>query len=224
MRLTLLGVAAVGMTLVAAGCSSDKVAPPPIVEQTSNSETGMHEPVLVDQLNAMIDETAQYLVRELPNDPGVKAAPHQLVFAVPPEFEHESRVPDGGVRMALASLKSKLQQSESFKADFIVITGTTAENNRVLNQVAGSDTSSFRDPLQRTADTTKAETYNPADVYVLTGKFYQQTDPSAQWKDKRDYHLFIRVTHSQSRTQVLDHEFHRTLQWNPNRGVWKPLD
>ncbi|HEX3355476.1 MAG TPA: hypothetical protein VHS31_00745 [Tepidisphaeraceae bacterium] len=216
-RLLGVNVMCAALLVGSTGCPSEDHEPPMTPNDTT-SETGMPEPVALDQLNELIGDASEYLVREMPNIPEVKSAGNQMVFAVPPDLEHDPAYPDGRLRAALASLKSKLQESEIFRNDFVVITGTQAENNRILNQVAGSNTSAFRDPLQRTPDKTKAETYDPTTVYVMTGKFYQMTDPNP---GLRDYRLHITVVSPQTRQEVIHYEFHRTLKWNHKTGQWK---
>jgi hypothetical protein len=206
------------------GCESKprEVGPPP-GPRTTSSDLGMPEPIPDQFVAELVDECTQRLIRELPNHPSVRSAPNQLVFGLPPEFENQAPFADGRLRVALQSMRDKLSQNEAFNNNFVVITATQAEGNRVLGAVAGSDTStaSFRDPLQRTADTTRAETYNPAHVYLMTGKFWMLTD---QPEGRRSLRLFVRVDHPQSRQQIFSHEFQRNLRWDGRERRWKLAD
>lgn len=208
---------------VVAGCLSfgcaERPAPVPRMVNDSTSDTGMPEPVALDSLDPAIDEAAQYLILAMPSLPAVKQSKNQLVFAVPPSLEHDSRIPDGRLQSAIMSLRGKLSQNETFAGDFVVISSTEVEANSTLNQIQ-TDNSSFRDPLQRTPDKTHAEKYDPAAIYLLSGKFYQMTDPSAS---EREYKLFFKVDQPQTRQEVVRKEIDIHLKWDGLARQWKKV-
>jgi hypothetical protein len=207
--------------VAAAGCASSPppAAPPPDTVNDTSSETGMPEPVLNDVLDAAIDDTAQYLSANLPQQNFVKASQTKLVFALPPSLEHDATIPDGRLQSAIVALRTKLTENKSFTDNFMIINSTELDANSSLTQMqSDSSSSAFRDPLQRTADNTHAATYPPNAVYLLAGKFYQLTD---QASGQREYKLFFTISNPQSRREVMRKEIDVHMVWDGQNKVWR---
>jgi hypothetical protein len=156
----------------------------------------------------------------LPEVPEVKASPTKVVLAFS-NIADASNTGNPELSDALDSLRSKLSQSKNMTNNFIFVATTEGDANKLSQMIAGSDTSAFRDPLQRTPDTTHAATYDPAKVFLISGKIYTIKQPmqhSVQVK------LTLQFMHLQSRRIVLnpDPKFVRTYMWNPNDpGKWE---
>jgi hypothetical protein len=209
--------------IFAGGCAHEQpqeappYIPPPQGPRQETSERGMTEPVEIDLLEPAIDEAAQYLITELPNLDVVKNSKNQLVLALPPSLEHDSHIPDGRLQSSLVSLRNKLSHNETFKDNFVVITKTELEANTTIKQFQ-NDNSTFRDPLQREPDKTHATKYDPASVYLLSGKFYKATDPDA---GDREYKLFFHIEGMRSRERLLEKEIVIRLKWDTQAGQWR---
>jgi hypothetical protein len=180
----------------------------------------MQSPLPAEALDSMVDDVAAKMAAALPEVPEVKKSDTKVVLAFS-NIADASNTGNPELSQALDSLRSKLSQSEKMNNNFIFVSTTEGDANRLSSMIAGSDTSAFRDPLQRTPDTTHAVSYDPSKVFLISGKIYTIKQPM---KHSVQVKLYLTFTHVQSRRIVLspDPTFIRTYMWNPNDpGKWE---
>ncbi|WP_419807484.1 hypothetical protein [Sphingomonas sp.] len=215
-----LMVATVVVMLAVGGCGQQRphaASPPPNTPDDTSSDTGMGEPVAMAALDPAVDDAAQYLVKTLPTLDAVKASPEQLVLAVPQALDHDTGFPDGRMRSALTTLRGKLTASEAFTNSFVVIDATADQADQTLDRMQ-SDSSAFRDPLQRAPDQTHAAKYNPDSIYLLAGKFYQVTDRTT---GEREYKLCFTVSNARLHRELARKEIDVRMAWDGQARQWR---
>jgi hypothetical protein len=165
-------------------------------------------------IDAMVDEVAQILVKELALIPEVKAAPHQFVLA----FGNIESGQNDATSRALDDLKTKLFENTQVTDSFFIVSASETDSNALVKKIAGGDLSSFRDPLQRTPDETKAQSFDPKLIYFINGKIV----PSKE-KAKRSISITMnwRVEKLIDRALVKNYNFKRTYMWHPYRNDWE---
>ncbi|MCC5828883.1 MAG: hypothetical protein JJU36_05490 [Phycisphaeraceae bacterium] len=217
-RIVMTPMLAAVFALVAVGCGSSPTPPPGPVQQ--RSDTGRMQPVPVAYLNELVEDAAQTIVRQLPENPRIRQAPTQQVLMVHPRMVNEANWPDGAVSEALSTLVGRLTNAEPITDNFVILVGTAADADRTIRQTEG-DTAQFRDPLQGGGeDTTAARQYHPDLIYTLTGRFWL-TDAG---DGLRSYRMSIRVQHERTRQLVLDRTVQKLLRWDGRRNRWVPTD
>jgi hypothetical protein len=188
-------------------------------EKRANEEAdrAMSTPLPATAINQMVDDMAQYIVRELPNTPEVKNAPTRVVLAFG-DLIDASHGNNPAVEQALETLRNKIFLNENMKANFVFVSTSESNAKKLSDQIAGGDTSAFRDPLQRTADDTKPFVYNPASIFVITGRLYGLPDAVHH---SVQISLSMQFDNVQSRGTIASKQFLRTYMWHPKRHEWE---
>lgn len=207
-----------GITDIAIGNHSNTKVSDMMTKEQSSAEKRLDDAMAGDlpgkALDAMVDEVAQELVKDLANIPEVKASKTQFVLA----FGNIDSGKNDATNRALDDLKAKLFETTAVTDAFYIVSSSESDSNAVIQKVAGKDLSVFRDPLQRTPDQTKAVSFDPATIYFINGRIYDTKE-----KAKRSITITMNwhVEKLQTRALVKNLAFTKTYMWHPYRNDWE---
>jgi hypothetical protein len=188
------------------------------IRAENEANTAMNSPLPAEALNSMVGDMASYLVVSLPNKPQVVTASNQLILAFPDLMDRSQASSNPQLQIALDSLRNKIFQNENMKANFVFVATSEADSTKLNVAIAGGDTSAFRDPLQRTPDTTKPIVYDPASIFMIRGKISSDPDPV-----HHSVTIMMSTSFEQLQTrQLVDQKvFKRTYMWHPRNHKWE---
>ena len=166
----------------------------------------------------LIDDASQYIAAELPTRPGIADAKYRKVLGLGPievlNFDDPSRFVT-----VMRSLNGRLMQNQALTNRFRMVQVSTPSAKAVIRGLGGAHSDDISDPAGTGPE--GPATYDPRDIYILTGKFNQFGDLQS---DRRSLRLIINIEHPQTRSVILSHEFRRNFAWDTASGIWEPVE
>ncbi|WP_419807483.1 hypothetical protein [Sphingomonas sp.] len=191
-------------------------------EKTANREcdNALSTPLPIKAVDAMVDDVAARMAKTLPEVPEVKNAPTQLVLAF--ESFDNGRVGDAAqvaqLSSAMNTLRTKLSKSEKMTNNFVFVSTTETDAAKLIEKIDGKDLSAFRDPLQRTPDTTHPVKYDSQTLFLITGSMTSTPDKPNHSTEMK---MQLTFTHLRSRRVIDSQEFDRNFMWHPVKHAWE---
>ena len=191
------------------GCKSRETHRPPTQIQS--------QPIDATSAALLVEDAAQDIVTRLPAEPGIADARYRLVLGLGPvEITSFSR--PRRFDTVMRSLNTRLMANATMTRHFRMVAVSTPSTQEVLVRLSGGHHDTFEAP-DSDVDSGQA-TYDPRDIYILTGQFSQFGDRGNQ---DRSLQLTIQVEHPHSRTIVLSQHFQRNFRWDSASGTWIPV-
>lgn len=198
-RTVFLTVAAFSMlALLAAGCSS---APrgaaggrvdPYATTRADERSTEASVPALLE----FSDITAQRLAQDLTSLPAVQRADRRLVLELG-TIQNRTRTASSDFEMMQRRLRSSLLRSRLITDHFMIVEGRQRMEGE-LQRIQGQP----QDLLQEGLDNGGVAQFDPRDIYVLQGDFYESVRGTT-----RRYYFNFKLTHLATREIVFDNDF-----------------
>jgi hypothetical protein len=165
-------------------------------------------------IDAMVDDLAQSVIQQLSSIPEVEASPTQFYLA----FGKIDAGDNGAAEAAVEDLIAKLSENTAVTDRFFVVSSPQTEANDAIKQIAGGDLSSFRHPLGKTPDTTKARELDPKLLYLVTGRVIDSKDVPQR---SIDITMRLNVQKPQTRQDVSRLIITKKYMWHPYRKDWE---
>jgi hypothetical protein len=190
------------------------------VDAKREADRAMRGGLPLQALNDMADAIARQLSQALPQIPEIKNAPSQVVLAFSDTIDVANAGGRAGrnVNSVLRSVRMKLLHDESMSNNFVFVGSSESDASKIIDRLAGKDTSMFRDPLQRTADTTHAVVYDPQTLYLVSGAMDGSND---EVNHTIEVQLTLDFIHVRTRRTLDTMEFRRKYMWHPNDKKWE---
>jgi hypothetical protein len=190
-------------------------------KQKANQQAtvAIHEGNLpIEAINAMVEDIAQDMVKTLPEVPEVKNSQNQLILAFSSDLRDTGGSGNAKLKVAMDSLRHSLSKNEKMTDNFVFVSTTEDDAEKLKTKISGADTSVFRDPLQRTPDTTHPVKYAPQSIFLITGSLNSVNDTIHH---TIQISLTLDFTHVLSRRSLQNTQFTRTYMWHPELENWE---